>query len=166
MDVASDAWPPRHEPAGYACPLCRIQHGGFDDHNRADDVVAVTEHAYARIAPKWWPGNPGAALVIPRRHCENIYDLPREVGHDLWDLTRAVAVAVRRAYDCTGTSIRQHNEPAGDQDVWHLHVHVFPRHEGDRLYRRHGEARWVGPDERLPFARLLRDRLRLPTRFD
>ena len=33
-----------------------------------------------------------------------------------------------------GTSTRQHNEPAGNQDVWHYHVHLFPRYEGDALY--------------------------------
>jgi hypothetical protein len=45
---------------------------------------------------------------------------------------------------------RQHNEPAGNQDLWHLHVHVFPRFEGDNLY-----GSWYREstfDERLDFA--------------
>jgi diadenosine tetraphosphate (Ap4A) HIT family hydrolase len=44
---------------------------------------------------------------------------------------------MKDAYRCDGVSTRQHNEPAGDQDVWHLHVHVLPRHQGDQLYLRH-----------------------------
>lgn len=155
----------RHEPSDYSCPFCRLQLGEHNERNVASDVVAVTELAYARIAPKWWPDNPGAALVIPRAHHENLYDLPTVVGHAVWDLTQAVAVAMRSAYRCEGVSIRQHNEPSGNQDVWHLHVHVFPRTEGDRLYQRHLEASYVDAEERRPYAEKLASVLQLPRRF-
>lgn len=162
---ASDVLHISHEPAGYDCPFCRLQQGLFNDRNVESDVVAVTEHAYARIAPKWWPGNPGAALVIPRAHVENLYSLPADTSYAVWDLTQRVAVAMRGAYECAGTSIRQHNELAGGQDVWHLHVHVFPRHENDRLYQRHDEAEWVDPPAREKYARKLRDALGMPFTF-
>ena len=154
-----------HAPAGYSCPFCRLQNGEFDDRNRATDVVAVTERAYARIAPKWWPGNPGAALVIPRVHVENLYDLAQADAADVWSLTQSVARGIRDAYDCDGVSVRQHNEPAGGQDVWHLHVHVFPRFHDDRLYQRQDEASWVASAEREPYAERLRSALRLPHDF-
>lgn len=69
-------------------------------------------------------GKPGAALVIPQAHHENLYGLPDEVGHAVWDLTRHVARAraMRASYACEGISTRQHNETAGNQDVWHLHA--------------------------------------------
>ena len=57
---------PRHEPVGYDCPFCRLQRGVVDDHNQHSDVVVATDLALARISPKWWPANPGAALVLPR----------------------------------------------------------------------------------------------------
>lgn len=155
-----------HEPDAYSCPFCGLQQGIVDERNLPSDVVAVTERAYARIAPKWWPGNAGAVLVIPRAHVENIYGLTPDDGQAVWDLVQRVAVAVRSAYGCDGTSIRQHNEPAGDQDVWHLHVHVFPRHQDDDLYRRHDQSRWVAPDEREPYAAKLRKTLRLPFSFE
>ncbi len=72
---------------------------------------------------------------------------------------------MRTSLDCSGTSIRQHNEPSGDQDVWHLHVHVFPRHDTDDLYRRHDQATWATPQERLPYGQALRTTLGLPTTF-
>ena len=154
--------PPTHAPAGYVCPFCAFLEGTHDDHNLPADVVAVTERAYARIAPKWWPGNPGAVLVIPRTHVENIYDLSPSDSAAVWDLTQRVAVGIRSSYACEGTSIRQHNEPAGGQDVWHLHVHVFPRYPDDRLYQRHDEAEWVGPAHREAFASRLRTALGMP----
>lgn len=151
-----------HAPNGYPCPFCRFQQGRFDEHNQPSDVVAVTERAFARIAPKWWPDNPGAVLVIPRMHVENIYDLSPADGAAVWELTQKVAIGIRSSYGCTGTSIRQHNEPAGNQDVWHLHVHVFPRHPDDRLYQRHDDAQWVDPSRREPFATRLRGAMGLP----
>ncbi|MFD6177622.1 MULTISPECIES: HIT family protein [unclassified Isoptericola] len=158
--------PITHEPAGYACPFCGIQRGLVDEWNQPSDVVAVTERAFARIAPKWWPDNPGGVLVIPRVHVENLYALTPEDGAAVWELTQRVAEAMRTSYDCPGTSIRQHNEPAGDQDVWHLHVHVLPRHPDDRLYQRHDDARWAPPAERVPYAAALREALGLPYRLD
>ncbi|WP_231916015.1 HIT family protein [Microbacterium karelineae] len=155
-----------HEPEGYSCPFCQLQRGVFDEHNQPSDVVAVTERAYARIAPKWWPGNPGAVLVIPRAHVENIYDLSPADGHAVWELTQRVAIGIRASYECDGTSIRQHNEPAGNQDVWHLHVHVFPRYENDRLYQRQDDARWVAPTDREAFALRLKAALGITFDFE
>jgi histidine triad (HIT) family protein len=148
-----------HEPADYRCPFCAFLREEWDDHNAPTDLVAQEELSYARIAPKWWPENPGSVLVIPTGHDENVYDTPSEVGHDVWDLTRRVAVAMRETFGCEGISTRQHNEPAGDQDVWHMHVHVFARKPGDQLYGRHGEASFVPPQERAPWADRLRGRL-------
>ena len=149
----------RHEPAGWTCPFCNLLAGVTNANNALDDIVAREELAFARIAPKWWPANPGAALVMPTAHHENLYDLPRDVGHAVWDLTQRVAVAMRETYGCSGTSTRQHNEPDGNQDVWHLHVHVFPRYAGDDLYVRHADTRWVRAEERAPYAALLRSAL-------
>lgn len=148
-----------HEPPGYDCPFCQILRGVCDERNAAQDTLWRGELAFARLAPKWWPANHGSALVIPVAHVENLYDTPDEVGHALWDLTRRVATAMRVAYRCEGVSTRQHNEPAGSQDVWHLHVHVLPRRTGDRLYQRHGGGEYVPPARRAPWAALLRQAL-------
>jgi histidine triad (HIT) family protein len=103
--------------------------------------------------------------VIPRAHVENLYDVPNEVGHALWDLTPLVARTMRSVYDCDGTSTRQHNEPAGTQDVWHLHVHVFPRYPDDGLYVRDAQATYVEPAARTPYADLMAAQIGLPRTF-
>ena len=59
-------------------------------------------------------------------------------------------------YDCQGISTRQHNEPAGDQDVWHFHVHVYPRYDNDDLYKNHDRKAFVDATARAPFAEKLR----------
>ncbi|CAD6011181.1 HIT family protein [Agreia sp. COWG] len=99
-------------------------------------------------------------------HVENLYDLEADDSRAVWQLTQQTAIALRAAYGCDGTSIRQHNEPAGGQDVWHLHVHVFPRWSGDELYRRDAEASWVSAKERERYAARLRAQLGLPFAVD
>jgi histidine triad (HIT) family protein len=123
-----------HEPAGYACPFCRLLAGAETVVNGDRDVILRTELATALVAPRWWPNNLGHVLVIPNAHHENLYDLPARYGHAVHDAIQQVAIAMRTAYDCAGISTRQHNEPAGDQEVWHYHTHVFPRYPDDDLY--------------------------------
>lgn len=50
-------------------------------------------------------------------------------------MSRDLALAMKLAWSPEGTSVRQHNEPAGNQHVWHYHLHVFPRYSDDMLYR-------------------------------
>jgi histidine triad (HIT) family protein len=141
----------RHEPDGYVCPLCRqIAARGNDD------IVRRRALATAFVSPRWWPRNHGHVLVVPNAHHENLYDLPTRDGHAVHDLVREIAIAVRRTYGCDGTSVRQHNEPAGNQDVWHHHVHVFPRYAGDDLYASQPYPEFVSAAQRRPYAQRLR----------
>jgi histidine triad (HIT) family protein len=89
-------------------------------------------------------------LVVPKARYENLYDLEEPAGLDIHRLSRRIAIALKLAFICDGTSTRQHNEPAGYQELWHLHVHVFPRFEGDNLYS--SGYRDSTLNERLDFA--------------
>ena len=75
-------------------------------------------------------------------------------------------MALRASYRRDGVSTRQHKEPAGGQDVWHLHVHVFPRHTGDELYLSDRDSRWVGAGERAEYAERLAAELGAARTFD
>jgi histidine triad (HIT) family protein len=144
-----------HTPADYQCPFCALATEA--DADREQDIVRRTAGAMAFISAGWWPNNHGHVLVVPLRHYENLYDLPPEAGHAVHDLVRDVAIAVRRTYQCDGVSTRQHNEPAGGQTVWHYHVHVFPRYDGDQLNASRPYPEFVTAEQRLPYAERLRD---------
>lgn len=94
--------------------------------------------------------------MVPTAHHENLYDLPAVDGHAVHDAVREIAVAIRHTYGCEGVSTRQHNEPAGYQDAWHYHVHVFPRYPGDNLYNTSHLPDPASAEERQPYARRLR----------
>lgn len=145
-----------HEPPGYSCPICLVLSGGEDTFTNQQDIVQRTDLAMAFVTSRWWPNNPGHVLVVPNKHHENLYDLPAPDGHAVHDLVRKVAIAVRSTYGCDGISTRQHNEPSGYQDVWHYHVHVFPRYEGDNLYSTRHLAEPATPEQRAPYAGRLR----------
>ena len=117
-----------HEPENYICPLCQIAKGELTNKgNQEESVVYRYEYLTVFIAGKWWRTNPGHVIIIPNQHFENIYDIPEEIGHKIFDMSKKVAIALKESYKCEGTSTRQHNEPAGNQDVWHFHQHVFPK---------------------------------------
>jgi histidine triad (HIT) family protein len=149
----------RHEPPGYDCPFCRLVCGQNSAISDQDDIVGRTADALAFVSPRWWPNNHGHVLVVPVDHHENLYELPARCGHAVHDLIQRVAVALREVYGCDGTSTRQHNEPSGNQDVWHYHVHVFPRYDGDRLYSSTPDPGFVPASRRRPYANALRERL-------
>jgi histidine triad (HIT) family protein len=147
-----------HAPSGYVCPFCTVVAGGNNSipYTAQSDVVLRSGKATAFVSSHWWPNNPGHVLVVPDAHVENLYDMTPDHGYGVLDVTRRIALALKAVYGCAGVSTRQHNEPAGNQDVWHYHVHVFPRHEGDQLYARHDERRAVPREERSGYAESLR----------
>jgi histidine triad (HIT) family protein len=146
-----------HEPQGYVCPFCAFLNGREDDYNSQQDIVYQNAHTTAFIAPKWWVNNPGHVLVIPNKHYENIYSIPDNQIAEVYKTAKQIAIALRKTYDCQGTSTRQHNEPAGNQDVWHFHVHVYPRYDEDHLYRNHDNKGFVDAKARAPYAKKLKD---------
>jgi histidine triad (HIT) family protein len=131
-----------HAPADYRCPFCRNIAEGVADGPL--EVLYRDDSVFVKMNPRWWPHNPGGALVIPNEHYENVFDLPAELGSPIQSAVRSAAIAMKLAFGCDGVSTRQHNEPAGNQDVWHYHVHVFPRWDGDDLYSTDGERADVG----------------------
>lgn len=145
-----------HAPEGYVCPFCQIVAGVDTGLTAPDDVVYQDAWTTAFIASHWWPNNAGHVIVIPNQHIENIYDMPAEVAARVHETAQQVAIAFKRVYGCDGVSTRQHNEPAGNQEVWHYHLHVFPRYEHDYLYDLTFRRRQTTPDERQPYVEKLR----------
>lgn len=128
-----------HAPEDYVCPFCLLIQGIQNDSvlSVRGDIVYQDNEVTALVSSHQWPNNHGNVIVVPNEHYENIYDLPAQYGLAIQRAARVIAVAMKAAYRCDGVSTRQHNEPAGNQDVWHYHVHVTPRYAGDQLYATH-----------------------------
>ena len=137
-----------HAPPGYDCPFCRYVAGAGNEVLGQEHIVESTPETLTFVAPRIW-GRCEGVLVIPKAHHENLYSLPDELGTPLFGAMRRAALALKEVEGCEGVSTRQHNEPAGNQDLWHFHVHVFPRWSGDRLYeQKPSAAEWSRMTER------------------
>ena len=100
------------------CIFCRILRGEAPASIIVETAQAV---AFADINQP----TPGHVLVIPRVHIENIYDLDAQTGAEVFNLTMDVAKAVKRALQPDGLDLFQANERAGQQSVFHFHIHII-----------------------------------------
>ncbi len=149
-----------HQPLDYICPICNLVNGKESEFNKLSDIVFENERILAFISPKWWPNNPGNVMVVPKSHFENIYDIPDELLGELNIIAKKIAVAMRIEYGCDGISTRQHNEPSGNQDLWHFHLHVFPRWKNDNLYLNNDKSEFIDSIIREPYAKKLKSCLK------
>ena len=79
------------------------------------------------------PRAKGHTLVIPKAPARNILDIKEEDYLHVGRATRIIARAAKDAFKADGITVQQFNEAAGGQVVFHLHVHVMPRHDGIAL---------------------------------
>ena len=146
-----------HEPENYQCPFCLVVKRIENEYvlTKQEDIVYSDEFITAFISAGWWPNNKGHILIIPNQHIENIYTLPNHLSTKIHEFERIIALALKEVYKCDGVSSRQHNEPDGNQDVWHYHLHVFPRYKNDKLYLSRKVLSL--PEDRIDYAKRLRE---------
>ena len=151
-----------HAPKDYECPLCILTNGGGNEYTDHDDIFYKDKFITAFIAGKWVKSNPGHVLIIPNKHIENLYDIDDETLSKIHILSKKVAIALKEVYKCEGVSTRQHNEPAGNQDVFHYHLHVVPRYKDDDFYIKNNEIEWPTKEKRASYAQKLREYFKKP----
>lgn len=79
------------------------------------------------------PANPGHCQVIPKGHWPTVFDIPPDAFAAVARLVVRIATGVQRALAPSGLSLVQANGSAAGQTVPHLHVHIIPRRDDDRL---------------------------------
>lgn len=140
-----------HESESYECPFCRLL--ALDNPNRLQEIVFEDEAVVVFPALHHKKGNEGNLLVVPHTHIENLYGVPEELALPAQKATQRSAFLLNSVLHCDGITIRQHNEPAGSQDVWHFHVHVIPRYDSDSFDS--SPQVLAGSDERVRFVKKL-----------
>lgn len=105
------------------CVFCDIVAGRGEA-----SLVWLDDHVLAFLSLQ--QHRPGHTLIIPRRHFATIYDLDESLAGPLFAVTGRIARAVKHAFQPDGILIRQNNERAAGQIVFHVHLHVIPREEG------------------------------------
>ncbi|MBO0783216.1 MAG: HIT family protein [Ktedonobacteraceae bacterium] len=107
------------------CIFCAIVAGQAEASMVYEDQVSC---AFLTIGPV----NPGHLLVIPKRHCAFLADLDEETGMHLFKVSTQMAQALRHSgLQCEGINLFLADGKAAFQEVFHVHLHVFPRFSGD-----------------------------------
>jgi len=108
------------------CIFCKIANG---------EIPAATlyEDADFRVILDLGPASKGHALILPKTHAANIYELSDELAAKAMVLAKKMATVMTEALECDGFNIVQNNgEPAG-QTVFHFHMHLIPRYKNDEV---------------------------------
>lgn len=122
-------------PGAEGCPFCALP---------AERIVHA--HRLALALRDGYPVSPGHTLVIPRRHVASLAELSIDEACALWTLLNEARAALAEELHPDAFNIGINDGPAAGQTVMHLHVHLIPRHVGDRPDPR-GGVRWVIPEK-------------------
>ena len=106
--------------------FAKILRGEFPCYKVYEDDHAL---AFLDIMPR----TPGHTLVIPKAPARNILDIEPEDFAHVARASRKIARAAMQAFNADGITLQQFSEAAGGQVVFHLHMHVMPRHNGIAL---------------------------------
>lgn len=76
------------------------------------------------------PASKGHALILPKEHCANIYEISEDLVAKAAKLAKKLACRMTGILDCDGFNILQNNGEVAGQTVFHFHMHLIPRYEG------------------------------------
>lgn len=126
-----------HMKSESTCPFCNI------DSQR--ELIVESPTAYS-VYDKF-PVSDGHALVIPKRHCADYFELTLEEQSDCWRMLNDVKQVLIQKYNPDGFNVGINvNEEAG-QTIPHVHIHLIPRYKGD-VNDPEGGVRGVIPEKR------------------
>jgi histidine triad (HIT) family protein len=106
------------------CIFCKLAAGVYPS-------STIYEDDLFRVILDISPATKGHALLIPKRHIENIYELDGEESELALFVIREVSCAMKKTLGCDGINVLQNNGSAAGQSVFHLHFHIIPRYEND-----------------------------------
>ncbi|BFL48828.1 HIT family protein [Lactonifactor longoviformis] len=108
------------------CIFCKIANGEIPS-------AALFEDEKFRVILDLGPASRGHALILPKAHYADIYEIPGELAAEAMVLAKKMAVKMTEVLKCDGFNIVQNNGEVAGQTVFHFHMHLIPRYEGDNV---------------------------------
>lgn len=106
------------------CIFCKIAGGEIPSRTLYEDGIF-------RVILDLAPATRGHALILPKEHADNLYELPEETASAAMVLAKKLALVMRERLSCDGLNLVQNNGEAAGQTVSHFHLHMIPRYVND-----------------------------------
>lgn len=106
------------------CIFCKLANGDIPTNTIYED------ESYRAILDMS-PATKGHALIIPKSHYRNIYDLPESKAGEVFTLAKRLVDKMKERLGADGFNIVQNNEETAGQTVFHFHMHLIPRYKND-----------------------------------
>jgi len=106
----------------------------------------VYENSYVYVIFDRYPVSRGHALIIPKAHRETYFDATQDELHAMHQAIHVMKAKLDKMYQPSGYNIGINNGEAAGQTIFHLHVHLIPRYEGD-MHDPRGGVRGVIPEK-------------------
>ena len=106
------------------CIFCKIANGEIPSRT-------ICENDKFRVILDLGPATVGHALVLPKEHFADLFEIPEDWAADAMKTAQGAAALIREKLGADGLNIVQNNGETAGQTVHHFHIHVIPRYKGD-----------------------------------
>ncbi|MCI8774233.1 MAG: HIT family protein [Lachnospiraceae bacterium] len=106
------------------CIFCKIANGEIPS-------KTIYEDEEFRVILDLGPAAKGHALILPKNHYADLYELPEETASQVMLLAKKMATQMTEKLHCDGFNLVQNNGETAGQTVFHFHMHLIPRYKDD-----------------------------------
>ena len=106
------------------CIFCKLANGDIP-------TRSIYEDEDFNVILDMGPATKGHALILPKEHYANLFELPEETASKVMVLAKRQATKMKERLNCQGFNLVQNNGECAGQTVMHFHYHLIPRYEND-----------------------------------
>lgn len=107
------------------CIFCKLANGEIP-------TATLYEDEDFRVILDLGPATKGHALILPKEHYANLYEINEEVAAKAFKLAKKMVIRLTDVLGCDGYNVVQNNGEAAGQTVFHFHMHLIPRYKNDK----------------------------------
>lgn len=108
------------------CVFCKIIAGEIPS-------ATIYENEEFKVILDRFPSGEGHALILPKNHVANVFEIDPEQAGRAYALAAKLARAMKEVLGFEHMNILQNNGTVAGQTVFHFHIHLIPRREGDNI---------------------------------
>lgn len=109
------------------CIFCKLANGEIPTN-------AIYEDENFKVVMDINPASKGHCIILPKTHAKNLLELPEEYCEKIMLVAKKCSKVLMEVLHCDGINVLQNNGEAAGQTEFHLHVHLIPRYEGDKVH--------------------------------